>query len=159
MKELIITTKIKGYTMEECSNEQLELINQAKEACESAYAPYSKYQVGAAVLLEDGTIVQGNNQENAAYPSGLCAERTALFYASSKYPHLKVEALAIIAKFGDDFTREVCSPCGGCRQVVLEIENRHKHKINIYMCSKDTVKQVESIKCLLPLSFGELPEK
>lgn len=158
MKELIISTKIEVYTIEECSDELIKLINHAKKACFSAYAPYSCYHVGAAVLLEDGTIVQGSNQENVAYPSGLCAERTALFYASATYPDLKIKAIAIIARFGDDFTKDICSPCGSCRQVILEIENRHKHAIDIYMCSKDRVQRVQSIKGLLPLSFEQLPD-
>ena len=94
MESLELLTKVRVYSLIECSNEKKDLIEKAKNSSNSAYAPYSGFHVGAAVLLEDGTIVTGSNQENAAYPSGLCAERTALFYANAHYPDLAVKAIA-----------------------------------------------------------------
>src|ERR1700740_1109022 len=99
------------------------LLEKAKEAMENAYAPYSKFKVGAAVELDNGIIITGNNQENAAYPSGLCAERTAAFYASSQYPHQKVNAIAVTTK-SDSI--EPVTPCGSCRQALSEYEMKFK---------------------------------
>lgn len=153
MKDLIITTKIQVYTLDESNDEVKNLVNSAKGITRNSYSPYSGYAVGAAVLLANGDIVAGSNQENAAYPSGLCAERTALFYANSTYPDQAVKAIAIIAHHKGDFVKEVCTPCGSCRQVLAEIESRQKSSIRILMCSKDEVYEVNSIKDLLPLSF------
>lgn len=154
-KDFTISTKIKVYSLEE-SNEQTKiLIKKAKEATKGAYAPYSTYHVGAAALLKNGEIVCGSNQENAAYPSGLCAERTALFYANASQPEQAVEAIAIIAHHDGDFVKDVCTPCGSCRQVIAEVESRYNTPIRIIMCSKNTVYEVGSIKDLLPLSFDK----
>lgn len=153
MKDLIITTKIQVYTLDESNDEVKNLINSAKGITRNSYSPYSGYAVGAAVLLANGDIVAGSNQENAAYPSGLCAERTALFYANSTYPDQAVKAIAIIAHHKGDFVKEVCTPCGSCRQVLAEIESRQKSPIRILMCSKDEVYEVGSIKDLLLFSF------
>ncbi|MFV0467845.1 MAG: cytidine deaminase family protein, partial [Dysgonomonas sp.] len=109
--------------------------------------------VGAAVLLKNGIIVSGSNQENAAYPSGLCAERTALFYANAQYPDIPVQMVAIAAFNKGSFTTDICSPCGSCRQVFVEIENRYDTPITILMCSKDKVYEVATIRDLLPLCF------
>lgn len=155
MESLNLTTKILVYSIEECNETVKKLINAAKSATENAYAPYSGFHVGAAVLLSDGNIVTGNNQENAAYPSGLCAERTALFYANSQYPDQAVEAIAIIASHNGEITSDVCSPCGSCRQVLVEVENRYEKPVKIIMCGKNKVYEVSSIKKLLPLSFGK----
>lgn len=160
MNNFVITTKIQVYTIDECSESKKKLIEAAKNATINAYAPYSKYNVGAAVLLEDGTIMSGNNQENAAYPSGLCAERTALFYANAQYPQLAVEAIAIAAYHNGAFSDSPCSPCGSCRQVLVEVENRFGRAVKIIMYGADKIYEVSSIKDLLPLSFGKeyLPE-
>ena len=153
MESLNITTKIEVYSIEECSEERKTLIERAKNAAMTAYAPYSGYHVGAAALLSDGTIVEGSNQENAAYPSGLCAERTALFYANAKYPNLSVKAIAIAAYNKGDYTMDVCTPCGSCRQVITEVENRYDTKVEIIMYGQKHVYVVDSIRALLPLCF------
>lgn len=155
MKDFTISTKIQVYSLEESNEATKKLIDKAKEATQTSYAPYSNYHVGAAVLLEDGQIVSGSNQENAAYPSGLCAERTTLFYANASNPNQSVKAIAIIAHHDGDFVKDVCTPCGSCRQVIAEIESRYDSPIRIIMCSKNTVYEVDSIKALLPLSFDK----
>lgn len=155
MKNLELITKIRIYSISECSEEHKVLIEKAKTSALSAYAPYSTFHVGAAVLLNDGTIVTGNNQENAAYPSGLCAERTALFYANASYPNLAVKSVAIAAYNNGKFTKDVCSPCGSCRQVLVEVENRYNTPVEIIMYGEDHVYVVDSIRALLPLGFGK----
>jgi cytidine deaminase len=152
MKEIIFETKIKAYPIAELPDEFKELAQSALSATRDAYAPYSKFHVGAAVLLEDGTIVTGNNQENVAYPSGLCAERVALFYAGAQYPGMAVRAIAIAA-WTEGRQVERITPCGACRQVLLETENRYKHPMNILLCSPEQVYVAESAASLLPLSF------
>ncbi|NDW08851.1 cytidine deaminase [Dysgonomonas sp. 520] len=155
MESLEIITKIKVYSIESCTGEKKKLIEKARQATQSAYAPYSNYSVGAAVLLKNGEIITGSNQENAAYPSGLCAERTALFYANAQYPDVAVSMVAIAAFNKGNFTPDVCSPCGSCRQVFVEVENRFDTPVTILMCSKDKVYEVSSIKEILPLSFSK----
>ncbi len=113
-----------------------ELIEKAYQICHEAYAPYSKFKVGAAVLLEDGTVVLGNNQENIAYPSGICAERVALFYAGANHPNVAIQTLVIVSK-GDLIQPEDCvSPCGSCRQVISESEKRQKKAFRVIMVSQ-----------------------
>ncbi|MFZ4455316.1 MAG: cytidine deaminase [Bacteroidales bacterium] len=155
MKERIVSAKIQVYTLAELSEVEKNLIKLAKEATERAYAPYSKFQVGAAALLDNGEIVCGTNQENAAYPSGLCAERVSLFFANSQYPTSGVKILAISAQTGGYFTEECTAPCGACRQVILETENRFESPMRILMAGKETVYAVDSIKELLPLHFDK----
>ena len=155
MRNFNLTTKILVYEYEEYDDTIKKLINEAKSATSRAYAPYSSYRVGAAVLLANGIIVTGNNQENAAYPSGLCAERTALFYANAQYPDVAVVAIAIAAFHDDDFTDEVCTPCGSCRQVLAEIESRFGQSVRIVMYGKKEIYEVSSIADLLPLGFGK----
>jgi cytidine deaminase len=128
----------------------------AKKAVNRAYAPYSHFQVGAAVLLANGEIVVGSNQENVAYPSGLCAERTALFYANSQFPDTPVEAIAVAAYTNGDYTDDPVPPCGSCRQVILETQNRYAHPVKILLCGKNEIYCVPSIAELLPLSFQHL---
>ncbi|MDR2118310.1 MAG: cytidine deaminase [Tannerellaceae bacterium] len=153
MKEIVIETKVKTCPLAELPDEWKELAGRSLSAARDAYAPYSKFQVGAAVLLDSGIIVAGNNQENAAYPSGLCAERVALFYAGSQYPGVGVRAIAIAAQTAGRQT-EMISPCGACRQVLLETEVRSKHPVKILLCGRTQVYLVESAACLLPLSFN-----
>lgn len=155
MKEINLVTKIAVYPLAECSEIEKKLIEAAKEATKKAYAPYSGFKVGAAVLLENGEIISGNNQENAAYPSGLCAERTTVFFANATFPNQKIEALAVAAWHKDRFTNEVITPCGGCRQVLLETENRFNAPMKILMYGNEAVYMLESAKDLLPLSFGD----
>ncbi len=130
-----------------------QLVNKAIEAAKNAYAPYSEFNVGAAVLLEDGKIVLGNNQENAAYPSGLCAERVALFYANANYPEQRVKSIAIVALKDGKMVPSIVTPCGNCRQAMLETETRFEKPIRIIMGSKNGFWVVDKAQLLLPLSF------
>jgi cytidine deaminase len=155
MREINLTTKIGVYLLAECSEIEKKLIEAAKSATFNAYAPYSGFKVGAAVLLANGEIIVGNNQENAAYPSGLCAERTAVFFANANLPNEKVEMIAIAAYYNGAFTKEIVAPCGACRQVLLEVENRFGSPMKVLMYSDESVYIVNSVKDLLPLSFGE----
>ena len=155
MENKNITTKIIVCSYEELNDEEKKLVDAAKEATNRSYAPYSRFQVGAAVRLAGGVLVSGSNQENAAYPSGICAERTTLFYANSQYPDRAVEALAIAAQTGGKFIEHPTAPCGACRQVILETEERYRHPIRIYLYGTDEVSIVDSIVGLLPLCFGK----
>jgi cytidine deaminase len=131
-----------------------ELLIKAEEARLKAYAPYSKFKVGAAVLLKNGLVVTGNNQENIAYPSGLCAERVALFSASSKYNNIEIDAIAIAGKVKNKNIVSPVTPCGSCRQVMIEYEKIYGKNIKVIMGSSESnVYIVSSIADLLPLSF------
>ena len=155
MEQINLSTKIIVCSYEELNVSEKKLIDVAKEACERAYAIYSNFHVGAAILLDNNEIVSGNNQENAAFPSGLCAERTTLFYANSRYPNEKPVSMAIAAYTNGSFTEEPITPCGACRQVILEAENRYKNPVRILLYGQSKIYIIESIKDLLPLSFGE----
>ena len=155
MKELKQEISISKYLYEELSDSDKQLSGTAKEATKRSYAPYSHFNVGAAVLLEDGTIVAGSNQENAAYPSGLCAERTALFHAGSQYPDKAITTLAIAASNSEGFTELPVTPCGACRQVLLETEMRYKRPIRVLMYGTAFVYEILGTKDLLPLSFTD----
>ena len=152
-----IKIKITEFTgTSELPEEEQNLLQQAAKSASNSYAPYSEFHVGAAVLLENGDVICGSNQENAAYPSGLCAERVAMFYANSKYPGVKVKALAISAHADHFLVDKPISPCGTCRQVIAETENRQKSKIRILMQGETgPVNMVEGIDNLLPLTFYE----
>jgi cytidine deaminase len=154
-KEIKINLEVYGSSSE-MSAQDSDLVQRAKVATENAYAPYSNFQVGAAVLLENGEVVTGSNQENAAYPSGLCAERTALFYAGAKFPNIAVKSIAIAAQTGGQFCAQSVYPCGACRQVMLESEVRGKQPIRVIMAGENEVEVVRSAHDLLPLSFDEL---
>ena len=153
MKDLTITSVIKVYEYDELNDTDRALLDDAIEATRRSYAPYSHFSVGAAALLANGVVVTGTNQENAAYPSGLCAERTTLFYANSQYPDQPVNTLAIAARTEKDFIETPIPPCGACRQVILETEKRYKHPIRILLYGKECIYEVKSIGDLLPLSF------
>ena len=131
------------------------LLSLARQACSGAYTPFSHFNVGAAVRLSDGTVVTGSNQENAAYPSGLCAERTALFYAQSQYPHLAVEALAVVAVSEGRQTEDPVYPCGACRQVMLECQKRGGKPLRVVMGGSQKIQIVENVIDLLPLAFDQ----
>lgn len=150
-----IVTKIAVFEYEELSDIEKNLIDKAKEATETSYSPYSKFKVGAAALLDNNEIICGSNQENAAYPSGTCAERTTLFYANARYPKSAVLMLAIAAQSGDGFTEIPAAPCGACRQVILETETRFDTPMRILLYGRKYVYAVDSIKDLLPLYFGK----
>ena len=126
MKEITITTQFKVFdSVQELPNDIQDLMTQAIEVRKNAYAPYSNYKVGAAIRLKSGKIVTANNQENAAYPSGLCAERVALFYASANFPDDPPQTIAIKAKTSDFKIKDPTPPCGACRQVMIEAESRN----------------------------------
>ena len=155
MKQLDIHTTIKIYSPYELSAEEQQLVEAAKKATTRSYAPYSHFHVGAAALLANGEIISGTNQENAAYPSGICAERTTLFYANSQHPQEAVKALAIAARTSEGhWTETPISPCGACRQVMTETENRYEKPMKVLLCSAQEVFVIESAKDLLPVSFG-----
>lgn len=155
MKKSFTITYTELAHYQELDQADQELIAQAYTACDKAYAPYSNFHVGAAVLLTSGKVVQGNNQENIAYPSGLCAERVALFHASATYPNDSVKTIAIVAK-GDLIKADDClSPCGSCRQVIAESEMRQKSPIRIILVSESNRTFVfERISDILIFPFG-----
>ena len=155
MEERKIVTSVLVYSYEELPEEYRMLVDEAKRATQSSYAPYSGFNVGAAVLLSNGEVVSGTNQENAAYPSGLCAERTTMFYANSRYPDVAPKALAIATFAGGDFLEEPITPCGACRQVLLETEMRYGVDIDVLLYGKKGVYVVKSVKALLPLAFDK----
>jgi cytidine deaminase len=134
----------------------LELLKVAKEALEGAYAPYSNYHVGAAILLGNGKIVTGNNQENMAFPSGLCAERVAIYAAASVNPGVPIKAIAITA-YSERFpVKEPVPPCGSCRQAMIEYEMKQKQKIRIILQGETgKIFVIDSVGSLLPLMFHE----
>ena len=156
MKEVELKTVIQECQMDELSAEDRQLVEQAIEATRRSYAPYSHFHVGAAVRLENDEIVIGCNQENVAYPSGLCAERTALFAAGAQYPDVPVKVLAVAARGTDgEMTEEPTGPCGSCRQVIIESETRAKHPIRILLYGRRCVYIIDGIRQLMPLTFSE----
>lgn len=131
-----------------------ELVAAATEAMNAAYAPYSSFRVGAAVRLADGTLVPGSNQENMAYPSGLCAERVALFSAASLHPGVEIEALAVVADAMVGEGEGTISPCGGCRQVMIEYERKQEPSIRIISgAARGPLFVTDTAESLLPLAF------
>jgi cytidine deaminase len=154
---LTITTNLTVYkSMEDLPKEDFELLKLAKKAVKSAYAPYSQFFVGAAILLENGKISIGNNQENAAYPSGLCAERVAIFHASAKYPNIPIKKIAVSVASKTQIINEPVSPCGGCRQVISEYEMKYDSPISIIMSGETGQIYVsDSIENLLPIMFNK----
>lgn len=154
MKEMIMQTKVAVCTYDELQTADREVVDAARAATANSYAVYSNFNVGAAVRLSNGTIVSGSNQENAAYPSGLCAERTTLFWANSQYPNEAVETLAIAARTAQGELEMPIPPCGACRQVILETEKRFGNTIRIILYGAKQCYIIEDgIKALLPLSF------
>ena len=151
-KEIKIAYRSYGNA-EEMPDEYKLLINMARSVSGKAWAPYSQFRVGAAVWLKNGLILTGNNQENAAYPVGLCAERTALFYANANYPDDPVVAIAVTAQNEKGLLPEPVKPCGGCRQAILETENRFSQPITIILDGSDSTIVLDGISSLLPLSF------
>ncbi|HQA74468.1 MAG: cytidine deaminase [Flavobacterium sp.] len=157
MKKLEIKTTFEVFnTIDDLSSEVKALMQQAIEIRKSAYAPYSKFRVGAAILLDNGKIVLGSNQENAAYPSGLCAERVAIFQAGAIYPDAKIIKLAISAASDNNPTLSPIPPCGGCRQSIAEYEFKQNTPIEIFfMGESGEVYKSDSINNLLPLTFDK----
>ena len=136
-----------------------ELLDRAKKASEGAYAPYSNFNVGAAVRLSNGEIIPASNQENAAYPSGLCAERVAIFYAHAKFPDASVESIAVTASVGGHICETPTYPCGACRQVLAESEMRSGSPIRVIVGGEKFTQVMDSISALLPFTFDNLPKR
>ncbi len=154
MKKLKLTAEITVFdSLAELSPDEQELVEATKEICKKAYAPYSNFKVGAALRLMNGKIITGNNQENAAYPSGLCAERVAISYANAQYPDVAIASIAIVAMNADGILPDPVAPCGSCRQVMLETELRMKQTYDVLLIGKSTINKLSNVKDLLPLSF------
>ena len=142
-------------SIRELEGPERKLLNKAIEARENAYAPYSKFKVGAAVLLENGKIVIGNNQENASYPSGLCAERVAIFYAGANFPGVPIKTIAISAASKNYKVDSPAAPCGNCRQSILEYEFKQEKPIKLLLMGEvGEIIQCNSISDILPLGFN-----
>ena len=163
MKERNITALIDEYSPDELPSRYLDLVDAAKAATRRAHAPYSKFHVGAAIRMENGEVVCGANQENAAFSAGTCAERSACFYAASEYPGVAMKQIAIAAflepenytpEMEPPFQQQPISPCGVCRQALLEYEAMYG-PIEVILYGNDSVYVLPSIKSLMPLSFTE----
>ncbi len=153
MEDIRIEINMQFCQMDELSAEDQELVRAAIEATANSYARYSNFNVGAALRLADGSITTGANQENAAFPSGLCAERCAIFAAQSHHPEHAITALAIAAKNVNGLMPDPVSPCGACRQVILEMEDRYQQPVRILLYGTRGVYCINSVKDLMPLSF------
>ncbi len=155
MNEITIATTLQVYDdISELPLAIQNLMSSAVEVRDNAYAPYSKFNVGAALLLDNGEVIVGSNQENASYPSGLCAERTAVYYAGAKYPESKILKMAITASSQNQITDKPIPPCGACRQAIAEYEIKQNTPIEIYfMGAKGKVVKSNSLANLLPLLF------
>ncbi len=155
MKPLTITSNLEVYdSVDEIPRDVQDLMHKAVETRDSAYAPYSKFKVGAAVYLENDEIVIGSNQENASYPSGLCAERTAIYFAGARYPETRILKIAISAKSLNHIVEAPVPPCGACRQALVEYEVKQEKPIELYfMGETGKVIKADSVKDLLPLVF------
>jgi cytidine deaminase len=154
------TTEIKILVREFENIEELPLDDQkllleARRITEQAYAPYSGFHVGAAIMLDNGQVITGNNQENSAYPSGLCAERVTLFYANANFPGSAVKTIAISAAKNGVLVSEPVKPCGGCRQALAEAEVRFDKPIRIILDGQESIMVLNGIESLLPLSFSK----
>ena len=157
MKEIKVESTFYVYdNLKDIPSNVKQLMQKASEARDKAYAPYSKFHVGAAIQLDNGEIVTGSNQENASYPSGLCAERTAIFYSGAQYPKAKILTMAIIAGSTKNITSKPIPPCGACRQVIAEYEIKQESPIEIYfMGETGKVIKSNSLANLLPLLFDK----
>lgn len=141
-------------TFGELNSDEQQLVRAALQSAVEAYAPYSHFCVGAAILLEDGTVVTANNQENEAYPSGLCAERNALFYTRAHHHEVPIKWMAIAARNEQGPVEEPVFPCGACRQVMLEYAKKQSHPIRLYMAGTKKVIIVNDVRQLLPFAFS-----
>ena len=156
MKQINIHSIITILTEQELTAIELDLKKQAFESRSKAYAPYSKFTVGASILLDHGVVVKGSNQENAAYPSGLCAERVAIYYAGANYPDAKILKMFITASPQDRDLELPIPPCGSCRQAIAEYEFKQDIPIEIFfMGAKGDIYKSDSLKNLLPFVFDK----
>jgi len=157
MDEIKITSKFTVFSnSDELSLSEKELFSQAIGARKNAYAPYSQFNVGASILLANGQIFQGNNQENAAYPSGMCAERVAVWNASSQFPNIPIKKIFISANTKNKSLDQPVPPCGACRQTIVEYESKQKENIEIFFTGETgNIIKADSISELLPLAFDK----
>jgi len=157
MKEITLTTKFLAFeTLPELPEDIQDLMEQAVTMRKKAYAPYSQFRVGAALLLDNGKVVLGSNQENAAYPSGLCAERVAIFQAGAVYPEAKIVKMAITAASDTNTTKAPIPPCGACRQSIAEYESKQDQPIEIYFMGEiGLIYKSDSLRNLLPFMFDK----
>ena len=157
MKEINITSKFSAFdSLIDLPKDVQTLMNEAVEVRKKAYAPYSNFRVGTALLLDNGKIVLGSNQENAAFPSGLCAERVAIYYAGSVYPEAKIIKMAISAASDTNTTDAPIPPCGACRQSIAEYEFKQEIPIEIYFMGEiGAIYKSDSLKNLLPFAFDK----
>ncbi|MBR0246947.1 MAG: cytidine deaminase [Bacteroidales bacterium] len=157
MSELQLNIKYEEFaSVAEMSPDDQKLVNLALEAQKGSYSPYSHFQVGAALKLADGTIVKGANQENAAYPSGLCAERTALFWAGANYPDVPLDTLAIAGSDHGVLCESPASPCGSCRQVMAEYQKKHGRPLKVILVGSKRIRKFYKVDDLLPFIFDSL---
>ena len=156
MKEFNITVPVKEYTYTELDNLSAILVEEARKATYRSYSPYSHFRVGAAIALDNGQIITGANQENAAFTAGTCAERSACYYAGARYPESKFVKIVIAARGTDgEFVAEPVAPCGACRQALLEYELQAGRPVPVILCGKDSFRELPSVATTLPLAFTE----
>ncbi len=156
MKEIEILTKIVARPINELEPKERELAEAALKAIDGSFAPYSDFHVGAAILMGNGEIITGANQENVAYPSGTCAERSACFYAGARFPGVPFEMIAVAARGTDGMVTEPpTAPCGACRQALLEYERLAGHHVPVLLVGREQVYRLPSVASLLPLAFTE----
>lgn len=157
MENRTLQITYQSVTLDELNEVDRHLVEQARQATYTSYAPYSHFSVGAAVLLDNGEVVAGSNQENAAFGAGTCAERSALFYAQSHYPDQPVRAIAIAARGVDgQFTAVPISPCGICRQVLVEVQTRAQHPVRVILYGEDEIWSIASVSDLMPFQFDSI---
>ncbi len=156
MEKVNVFSDIRLCQMDELAEEDKVLVETAIQATDNSYSPYSKFRVGAAVRLEGGKVIKGANQENAAFSVTICAERSAIFAAQANYPDEAILSIAIAARNEDGFTQEPVSPCGTCRQAMVEIEQKYSQPLHILLYGKKGIYVMDSIRNLMPLSFTDL---
>ena len=157
MKDIQITVPVTEYAYGELTDAQRGLVDLARQYTFNSYSPYSHFSVGAAIRLDNGEVVCGANQENAAFPSGTCAERSACYSAGALFPGAKFESIAIAARGVDgEPTVAPCAPCGACRQALLEYEVLAGHDVEVLLVGRDVIYRLTSVKSLLPLAFTEI---
>ena len=157
MKDIQITVPVTEYAYGELTDAQRGLVDLARQYTFNSYSPYSHFSVGAAIRLDNGEVVCGANQENAAFPSGTCAERSACYSAGARFPGAKFESIAIAARGVDgEPTVAPCAPCGACRQALLEYEVLAGHDVEVLLVGRDVIYRLPSVKSLLPLAVTEI---
>lgn len=153
MQSETISFEVKKFAYNDLDPEIINLIREAQEASQKSYSPYSKFSVGASLQLDDGRLFQGNNQENASYSCGMCAERVLINYIKAKFPNSNILRIAISAMKSNGITDTPVTPCGSCRQVMLEVANRQSTPIELLLCGKSIVYIIDDVRYLLPLQF------